>query len=849
MGEVYRGRDPRLGRDVALKILPPRLALDPDSRARFEREARLASSLNHPNIVVVHDIGEAEGVPYIAMECVDGETLYARLRRGALPVAAAVELTTQLGDALARAHAAGIIHRDLKPSNVMVTADDRAKILDFGLGKHVDPIADGQTTAPGGATTPGVLMGTATYMSPEQAQGQTADHRSDQFALGLMLHEMLAGQHPFARGSTVQTMAAIISDEAPAIAAVNPKVPEAVALILDRCLAKNPAGRFDSTGDLARALRDVGDHLRSGRPLAPASAARVPRPASPGLRWAGAAAAALAVAALVAWIWSGPRDSSSLPSVRQIAILPLTNIGGEADLQALSDGLVEVLTTRLTQMERFNGALRVVPASEVRQLRIASAGEAGRAFGVNLAVSGSVQRSSGRLRLTLNLIDPASLRQLRADAIDVALQDPVALQDEMLLRMAALLELEVSPELRAALSSGSTGEPGAYEFYLQGRGYLQRYERRENLGLALSLFERAVAADPGYALAHAAMAEAAFRMYEQTRDQDMLARARASSDRAMTLAPALGEVRVTSGIIAIGTGRYEDAMEVLAAAIHDDPTNASAYRELGRAYEGVGDLASAEATLKDAVAARANDWSLYNNLGAFYFRRQRYAEAAEQFTRVVSLTPDNARGYSNLAGAFAQLGRLDDAIAALEKATSLNPANPSAWSNLGTIYFRQARLEDAVRAYERAAALSPANHQVWFNLASATLWTTDGATRSRAAFAKAAELGEQDRQVNPRDAALLARLANCYAELGDAPRARALVRDAESLAPEDGRVLLLGAQAHERLGDRAAALARVGAAMKRGITRAEIDVNRTLEPLRADPAFKKLIGDAPPTRD
>jgi serine/threonine-protein kinase len=837
MGEVYRSRDTRLGRVVALKILPGRLAADPGARARFEREARLASSLNHPNIVVVHDIGEAGGVPYIAMECVEGDTLGARLRHGSLAIATAVEIAAQIADALARAHAAGVIHRDLKPSNVMLTPDGRVKVLDFGLGKQTGAGAGDQTTWSGNVTTPGVVMGTASYMSPEQAQGRASDWRSDQFALGLMLYEMLAGRHPFERPSAVQTMAAIIGDEAPLIASSNAKVPEALALVLDRCLSKDPNGRFDSTADLARAIQDIGDHLRSGRPLAPVSARHVPRWAPP-LSIAASVATALVVGTLV---WVATHGGMTLPGNRQIAVLPFANVGGGPETQALGDGLVEVLTTRLTQMERFTGGLLVVPANEVRAQRVDSPGGARRSFGVNLVVTGSVQRSNGRLLLTVNLVDAASLRQLRADAIDVPLSDATALQDDVLLRLARLLDLDLPPAARAEVLAGGTRAPGAFEYYLQGRGYLQRYERAENIDLALALFDRATAADPSYALAFAARAEAELRRYEAARDAAALERARAAAARAGALAPHLAAVRLTSAMIATTTGRYEDAVATLQSVLADDPTSADALRELGRAFEAVGDMARAEGAFKQAVAARPNDWSAYNHLGAFYSRRRRWSDAAEQFSRVLELTPDNARGHSNLGGMQVLLGEVDAAIASFEHATAINPAYATAWSNLGTLYFRQSRDADAVRALEQASALGPKNHQVWFNLASAASRLAGRDAQAREAYARAAEFGELDRQINPRQPMLLARLASCYANLDDGARARSLLREAEALAPGDAGLLLLAAEVYEELGDRQRALARVEAALKHGLAHSELEANRSLEGLRKDPAFPRLL--------
>jgi tetratricopeptide (TPR) repeat protein len=840
MGEVYRARDTRLDRIVALKTLPTDLSRETDRRQRFEREARLTSSLNHPNIVVVYDIGEHDGLSYIAMEFVEGETLHSMLSRGPLSPQVATDLAWQIADGLARAHAAGVIHRDLKPSNIMVTPERRAKILDFGLGKAMlgDAHATDETVlgTHGPATTPGILLGTAAYMAPEQAQGRLVDLRSDQFALGLILYEMLTAVHPFGRASSVQTLTAIIQDEAPPIAGSAPRTPEALALIVERCLAKSPGDRFESTADLARALQDVSDHLRSGRVLAPVSGVR--RRTSKWVAAMATAAATLAIGGLVGWEYFRS-PSSALPSAKQVAVLPFVNVGGDTVNQALTDGLAEVLTTRLTQLERFAGTLRVVPATEVRQQQITSARDAHRAFGVNLVVSGSILRASDRIRLTLNLIDPASLLQIRADTLELALQDPSALQDEVLLRLAKLLDIDLVPEARAMISAGGTRAPGASEFYLQGRGYLQRYERVENVDAALQLFERAIALDSEFGLAYAAVAEASWRKYETTKDVAWVERARTAAARALQLSPSLAQVHVTMGIVAIGTGRYEEAVTELTAAIAQDPANAEAYRELGRAYEALGDAAKAEATLKTAISARPSEWSLYNALGALYFRRQRYADAAVQFERVVALTPDNGRGYSNLGGAYAMLRQWDRAFPALERATTLVPT-ATGFSNLGTAYFKVRRYADAAGSFEKAIELGARNFQVWLNLAGAYEFVDGGADKAKAAYQRAAELGEQDRQINPRQAILLARLGDCYAHLGDAAKARRLIEDAKGLSPRDASVFLTAAQAFERMGDRQQALAHVAGALERGLPRDDIETNRSLDALRSDPVYPTL---------
>jgi Tol biopolymer transport system component len=313
MGEVYRAKDTRLGREVAIKVLPAGLALDPERLKRFEREARSASSLNHPNIVTIYDIGSADSVSYIAMELVAGQPLRMVLAEGALPVRRLLQIGAQVAEGLAKAHAAGIVHRDLKPENVMVTEDGHAKILDFGLAKltQLDSSGGHATIAPtvSGATEEGVILGTVGYMSPEQATGGSVDHRSDQFSFGSILYEMATGRRAFQRGSAPETLTAIIREEPEAIAAVSPNIPAPVRWIIDRCLAKQPRSRYTSTDDLAKELATVRDHISEAssaigvvQPLA-----EPPRRGRRAILWAAGTLAAVALA-VVATLRLGRSD-------------------------------------------------------------------------------------------------------------------------------------------------------------------------------------------------------------------------------------------------------------------------------------------------------------------------------------------------------------------------------------------------------------------------------------------------------------------------------------------------------------------------------------------------------------
>ena len=477
MGEVYLAHDARLNRQVAIKMLPPEWSNDRASRDRFEREARITSSLNHPNLVVLHDIGEHDSGSYFVMEYVNGETLGRRLKRGALPPATVARLGAQIADGLASAHGAGLVHRDLKPANIMVTADGHIKLLDFGLGKWLEPAATATAiTSPSPAQPEisrfGAVMGTSAYMSPEQAKGLRLDAASDQFALGVILYEMLGGRHPFERGSQIQTLNAIIEQPPPPLEI---EVPPRLAQLVHRCLDKDPAGRFQTTTELANALHDIDDAFRGERVTG-----GLPQGRRQSRRWLAAAALSIGVIAAgvpaARWLTGADRAAPA-----QIAVLPFTSADGDGPNQALADGLADVLSTHLAGLEQPGNALRIVPAATVRQQQAMSPGEARRMFGVDTVVHGSLEQRGEGLRLTLSLVDAISAKPIAGETLDIATRDVAALQERAIGRVVALLHLERLARDRPESRTSNARAPGAAEFYLQGRGYLQRYEKPENI--------------------------------------------------------------------------------------------------------------------------------------------------------------------------------------------------------------------------------------------------------------------------------------------------------------------------------------------------------------------------------
>ncbi len=841
MGEVYRARDTRLGRLVAIKFLSTDLKDNPAAAARLDREARLASSLNHPGIVTVFDIGQVDGRPYVVMELIVGRSLAGRLHARPLELQEVLDIATQVAEALAAAHAGGIVHRDLKPQNIMLTTDGRAKVVDFGLSKlTVLPAGGDEATRVGDSmTAPHAVLGTAGYMAPEQVAGLTADARSDQFALGAILYEMLTGRRAFRRETSVQTLASILDDEPAHVSTLRPDTPPSVAQIVGRCLAKRPDERYVSTRALARDLREALDALmmesrssHSGRHL-PARR-RV---------WPTAAAllAVLAVAAAGALVWSrsdpAPAPPAQLSRLRQIVVLPFANISRDPEDQIFADGLVETLTSSLTQLERFQRTLRVVPATEVRSARLTSAREGLQAFGATLAITGSVQRGTSTVRLTLNLVDAGQQVQLASRTLDITSGTDAALQDLVVGAATGLLAVELEPEAQRALTAGGSRVPGAYEAFIQGRGYLQRFDRgAEYIDRAIEAFQRAVTADPRYALAHAALAEAYWRRHELVRQAEWIDRAVEHCERALAIDSRLAPVHVTLALVARGRGRYEEGVAVAQRAIELDPTSSDGYRELARAYEALDRMGDAEATYQKAIVARPDDWLAYNNLGSFFYARGRLPEALAAFQRVTALTPDNTRGHNNLGATHVRLGQRAEGARAWERSMAIRPTYAAA-SNLGTLYFGDGRYADAARAFEGARDLAPNDYRVWRNLGAALYWSPGEQSKAADAYRKAVELGEEARKVNPRQPPLLAQLADAYSMLGQREAAFAAASAVERLGTADTDAMFNLASAYEQLGERDRALQWLAKALEAGYPREAVDRSPSLAELRKDARF------------
>jgi serine/threonine-protein kinase len=533
-------------------------------------------------------------------------------------------------------------------------------------------------------------------------------------------------------------------------------------------------------------------------------------------------------------------ESVTPTTVKQVVVLPFTNVGNDPENQSFCDGLVEILSSKLSQLEQFQRTLRVVPSTDVLREGIVSVREARQTFGATLAITGSVQRTNNRVRLTINLVDPQTLLQLKSKTIDTEAGDISVLQDGVVLEVADLLGVKLSSQAKQLLAVGGTTVPGAYEYYMQGRGYLQRYEEAQNIDTAIVLFNRALEQDPKYALAQAGLGEAYWRNYEQSKDTHWAEEARKSSAAAIALNDKLPQVYVTLGMIQTGTGRYEEAIQNFQKAIALDPINSDAYRELAKTYQQMGRVKDAESTYLNAIAVRPGYWAAHNELGGFYYRLARYDDAEKEFRTVVELTPDNPRGYSNLGVIAYSEKRYEEAAKMYEKSVAIKPT-ASAYSNLGAVYYSLAQYAEAARYYEKAIQMNSREPLWWHNLAGAYQASGDS-QKARAAFQQTAALTEAQLRINPRDPVTLIWLADAYSYLNQPQRSRQLLQQALDLSPDDVSNMFQAAAIYEQLGDRKQALQWIDKAIKGGFSRDLIEKEPTLARLRLDPKFQSLLG-------
>jgi serine/threonine protein kinase/Tfp pilus assembly protein PilF len=846
MGVVYKAEDTKLKRHVAIKFLPHHISSSSEEKDRFAIEAQAAAALSHPNIAHIYAIEEADGEIFIVMEYIEGQELKDLVGNGrdrSLPIDDVINYVIQIAEGLQAAHKKGIVHRDIKSSNVMVTETGQIKIMDFGLAKM-----QGMSQL----TKAGSTVGTTAYMSPEQVRGEEVDPRTDIWSLGVVLYEMLTGQFPFKGAYEQAVLYAILNEEPDKLNQENDQVPLPLESIIEKALAKNPDDRYKDAGELLNDLNLLRHTTKKSGKILPEAFSFADKtdqtkqlPVVKKSYWRYALFLLAVIIAGIALYRLIPEFLSdgiepALPKEKHIVVLPLNVIGEEKESRVLADGLVETVTSKLSQLEQFQGTLWVVPTSEMRNSNLKSPSEARQAFGINLAVTGSIQKFDTRFRLILNLIDPVKKRQVNSKIIDEPLSNISFIQDEAVVKVAEMLNVEMNEQIQKVISAGGTTIPGANEFYLQGRGYLQRYDKVDNVRAAIELFERAVKEDPNFASAYAGLGEASLRMYNQSKDVSWIEKAESNCQKAVEINRDLVPVHLTLGLLYIETGKYEVAHQKFQEAMELDPANVEAYLGQATAFSEQGKLDEAESIYKKVIAMKPDYWAGYNHLGIFYYLHGRYHDAAIQFEQVVKLTPLNAGAYRNLGAMYFYLDQRADAIIMFKRALEIEP-DYSIYSNLATLYFYEALYKESASMYEKALELQDTDYEVWGYLASAYRYGGDEKAKMVEAFEKAKSLAEKQLKINPSDQFVLSSIAGFYEGLGEPDSALILLKKIEALKPKEVEIMFRLGDIYEQLGNRDKALYWVEKSVQNGYPLKELERMPGLEELRSDERYHKKI--------
>lgn len=832
MGVVYRAEDTTLHRIVALKFLSEQSSSDAKVYERLRREARTASTLNHPNICTIYEVGEDAGEVFISMEYVEGRTLADVIEQGPLPLNTVLRYSRQLSSALAHAHDRGVLHGDVKPRNIIVTPEGDAKILDFGLARRANPEFDRQTLETLSAESMLGLGGTLPYMAPEQIEGLPSRLVTDVWSFGVVVYEMATRNRPFHGETPYQLCHAILHDSPRPLP---PHLPAGLYTIVSRCLEKEPARRYQRAGEVAAALEALAATREESIPQQRARLSRRSRGILAGL------ALILLIASFLAFggyrIFR-PYAAGRVPSPVLLSVLPPVSTGGSLEA-AFDGGLADTLNSRLSELS-IHHAFAVIPMNSTLESRVATVDAARQQFGVNLVLILNVQHAAENVRVNYGLVDARSHQQVRSGTITAAAADPFALQDQVFESVATALELQLAPEEKQSLTAHGTVEPAAYDFYIQGRGYLNNYVVPENIENAITLFGRALEKDPSYAAATAGLGEAYYRKFQHTHESHWVDAAMSQCQKAAELGPNLAVAHSCLGRIFSTKGNYEEAAKQHRLEMEIEPGSDDAYGGLAGAYEQLGRLDQAEQLYKQAISARPGYWATYNWLGRFYMGHARYEEAAAMFTQVVSLAPDSFTGYYNIGAVRIQQGKYADAVPLLQRSLSIRPT-ADAFSNLGTAHFQMRQYADSAADFEQAVKLDDKNYEMWGNLGDAYYWASGRRQEAAAAYATAISLGEANLRLNPKDAQLLGYLAEYHAMRGERELAHERLQASLRLQPKSPDVLFNAGIVYQQLGETNLALDALEKAVALGISPELLRDTPNFAALGNNPRFLGLV--------
>jgi serine/threonine protein kinase/Tfp pilus assembly protein PilF len=696
MGVVYLACDERLGRKVALKLLPQSMVAKETELRRLRREARTASALNHPNIVTIHEIGEVDSIHYVATEFIEGTTLRERMTKGPIPPNEALDIATQVASALCAAHRAGIVHRDIKPENIMLRPDGYVKVLDFGIAKVTQQETLGTTTVLGSqlATQQSLALGTRRYMSPEQAMAQQVDARSDIWALGVVLYEMVTGHEPFIGDTSGEVMTSILEKEPPPLTSYNKQTPAKLQQIISKTLRKDRSERYQGAAEMLEALKNLRRELELK--------AELERSTAPSwLRWTRSPITLILVLLVSALALALPfywhrNLTTNLPPEKSIAVLPFENASNDSNTEYLSEGISEALINSLSELQQLRVIAR--PTAFRYKLKDVDPREVGRQLGVAAVLTGKVRQMQDALNVQVDLVDAVTGAQIWGAGYDRKIADLVAVKQAIAQEVAAKLKLKLSSEEQRQLIKRDTTNAEAYQFYLRGR-YFWNKRTSDGIKQAIEHFQQSIEHDPNFALGYVGLADSytGLTFYNFAAPHEAMPKAKESAIKALKLDNTLAEAHASLGHILMNYDWNRSAAErEFKRSIELKSDYATAHQWYAIHYlTATGRFEEAVQEMKKALELEPASLVMNTFMGETFYFAGRYDEAIDQCRRTIQMDPNFAVAHWHLGLAYEQKQAFDAAIEEFKSAISLSGGSPLMKAALGRAYAESHKKNEA----------------------------------------------------------------------------------------------------------------------------------------------------------